>query len=50
MIARLDLAAINQVRDALPRFTHPPLGHLHHLNPDQQRAQWLNEISMSLAD
>jgi predicted N-acetyltransferase YhbS len=50
MIARLDLEAINQVRDALPRFTHPPLGHLHHLNPDQQRAQWLNEISKSLAD
>jgi ribosomal protein S18 acetylase RimI-like enzyme len=50
MIARVDLAAINQLRDALPRFTHPPLGHLHRLNPDQHRAQWLNEISKSLAD
>lgn len=50
MIARVDLAAINQLRDALPRFTHPPLCHLHHLNPDQQRAHWLSEISKSLAD
>jgi ribosomal protein S18 acetylase RimI-like enzyme len=50
MIARVDLAAINQLRDALPRFAHPPLSHLHHLNPDQHRAQWLNEISKSLAD
>jgi Acetyltransferase (GNAT) family. len=50
MIARVDLAAINQLRDALPQFAHPPLCHLHHLNPDQHRAQWLNEISKSLAD
>src|SRR4030095_13143244 len=50
MIAQVDLAAINQLRDALPRFTHPPLGHLHHLNPDQHRAHWLNEIGKSLAD
>jgi predicted N-acetyltransferase YhbS len=50
MIAQVYLAAINQLRDALPRFTHPPLGHLHHLNPDQHRAHWLNEISKSLAD
>jgi len=50
MIARVDLAAINQLRDALPRFAHPPLGHLHHLNPDQQRTHWLNEISKNLAD
>ena len=50
MIERVSLAAINQLRDALPRFTHPPLGHLHHLNPDQKRTHWLNEISKSLAD
>jgi ribosomal protein S18 acetylase RimI-like enzyme len=50
MIARVYLAAINQLRDALPRFAHPPLCHLHHLNSDQRRAYWLNEISKSLAD
>jgi GNAT superfamily N-acetyltransferase len=50
MIARVDLVAIDQLRDALPRFTHPPLGQLHHLSPDQHRAHWLNEISKSLAD
>lgn len=50
MIARVDLAAINQLRDALPQFAHPPLCHLHYLNSDQRRAYWLNEISQSLGD
>jgi ribosomal protein S18 acetylase RimI-like enzyme len=50
MIAQLDLAAINDLRDALPRFAHPPLAHLHHLSPDQRRAYWLDDISQSLAD
>ena len=50
MIARVDLAAINQLRDTLPQFAHPPLCHLHHLNSDQRRHYWLNQISQSLAD
>ncbi|SRR6266480_951579 len=50
MIARLDSAAINDLRDALQRFAHPPLAHLDHLNPDQRRAYWLDEISQNLAD
>ena len=50
MIARLDLAAIHDLREALPRFTHVPLAHLHHLNPEQRRAYWLDEISQSLAN
>ena len=49
MIARLDLAAIDDLRETLPRFAHVPLAHLHHLNSDQRRAYWLDEISQSLA-
>src|SRR6476646_5758448 len=50
MIARLDLPAINDLREALPRFTHVPLAHLHHLNSEQRRAYWLDEITRSLAN
>ena len=50
MIARLDSTAINDLREALPRFTHLPLAHLPHLSPDQRRAYWLDEIRQSLAD
>ena len=50
MIARLDLTAINDLHEALPRLAHVPLAHLHHLNSDQRRAYWLDEISQSLAD
>jgi dTDP-4-amino-4,6-dideoxy-D-galactose acyltransferase len=50
MIARLGLDAIDELREALPRFTHPPLAHLPHLNPDVRRAYWLKEIRQSLAD
>jgi ribosomal protein S18 acetylase RimI-like enzyme len=50
MIARLDLAAINDLRQALPRFAHVPLAHLHHLKPDQRLAYWFDEIRECLAD
>jgi ribosomal protein S18 acetylase RimI-like enzyme len=50
MIARLDLAAINDFREALPQFAHIPLAHLHHLTSDRRVVWWLNEISQSLAD
>ena len=49
MIARLDLAAISDLREALPRLAHIPLAHLHHLKPNQRLAYWLDEISESLA-
>jgi len=49
MIARLDLAAIHDLRLALPRFARIPLSHLHHLNSEQRRAYWFDEISQSLA-
>jgi ribosomal protein S18 acetylase RimI-like enzyme len=49
MITRLDLRAINDLRDSLPRFARVPLPHLHHLNPDQRLACWLDEIRDSFA-
>ena len=50
MIARLDLAAIHDLREALPRFARVPLAHLHPLNPEQRQAFWLDEITQSLAN
>ena len=50
MIVRLDSAAINEVREALPRLVHVPLAHLHHLKSDQRLTYWLDEITQSLAD
>jgi ribosomal protein S18 acetylase RimI-like enzyme len=50
MIARLDLTAINDFREALPQFAHIPLAYLHHLTSDQRLVWWLDEISQSLAD
>jgi ribosomal protein S18 acetylase RimI-like enzyme len=50
MIARLDLAAIDDVKNVLPRFTHRPLAHLSYLKRDQVEAYWLDEIARDLAD
>jgi GNAT superfamily N-acetyltransferase len=50
MIARLGLAAINDLREALPRLTHVPLAHLPQLDIEQRRVYCLNEITESLAD
>jgi dTDP-4-amino-4,6-dideoxy-D-galactose acyltransferase len=50
MIARLDLAALDNLKEALPRFTHKPLAHLSYLEPDQVEAYWLDEIARDLAD
>jgi hypothetical protein len=49
MIARLDLATIHGLREALPTLTHVPLAHLHDLSSDQRMAYWIDEISQSLA-
>jgi len=49
MITRLDLATIHGLREALPRFTHVPLAHLHDLSSNQRLAYWIDEISQSLA-
>ncbi len=49
MIARFDLAAIDDLKEALPRFAHKPLAHLSYLNRDQIEAYWLDEIARDLA-
>jgi len=50
MIAQLDLAAIDDLREALPRFAHKPLTHLSYLKRGQVEAYWLDEIARDLAD
>src|SRR5215469_15848810 len=50
MIARFDLAAIDKLRKALPRFTHKPLPHLSYLKPDQIEEYWLDEIAQELTN
>jgi ribosomal protein S18 acetylase RimI-like enzyme len=48
MIARFDLTAIDQLKEALPRFTHKPLPHLSYLRPDQVEGYWLDDIAQEL--
>jgi dTDP-4-amino-4,6-dideoxy-D-galactose acyltransferase len=50
MIARLDLAAIDDLKETLPRFAHKPLAHLPYLKRDQVEAYWLDDIARELAD
>jgi RimJ/RimL family protein N-acetyltransferase len=50
MIARLDLAAIDELKHSLSRFAYGPLAHLHHLRRDQVEAYWLDEITGDLQD
>ena len=50
MIARFDLAAIDDLREALPRFRQRPLAHLRHATADQINAWWLDEIRRDVAD
>jgi GNAT superfamily N-acetyltransferase len=50
MIARLDLASIDELKEALPRFTHKPLPHLSYLKRDQIEGYWLDDIARGLAE
>src|SRR3954465_13527015 len=50
MIAPLDVTAINDLREALPRATHFPLAHLPDLSFEQRLTYWLDEISQNLAE
>jgi dTDP-4-amino-4,6-dideoxy-D-galactose acyltransferase len=50
MIARFDLAAMEDLKQALPRFAHKPLAHLPYLKRDQVEAYWLEEIARDVAD
>src|SRR5262245_21823386 len=48
MIARFDLTAIDELKEALPRFTHKPLPHLSYLKPAQIEAYWFEDIAQEL--
>jgi ribosomal protein S18 acetylase RimI-like enzyme len=50
MIARFDRTAIDELKKALPRFTHKPLPHLSYLKPNQIEGFWLDEIAQELAN
>ena len=49
MIAPFDLAAMDDLKEAVPRFAHKPLAHLSYLKRDQVEAYWLEEIARDLA-
>ncbi len=50
MIARLDLASIDELKEALPHFTHKPLPHLSYLKRDQIEGYWLDDIARGLGE
>lgn len=49
MIARLDLQAIDHLRETLPQFAEVPLAHLQRVSPNRRRDYWLDQIRQSLA-
>ena len=50
MIARFDLTAIDELKEALQRFTHKPLPHLSYLKSDQIEGYWLDDIAQALTN
>jgi GNAT superfamily N-acetyltransferase len=50
MIVRLDPAAMNELKEALPRFAHKPLSHLSYLRPEQVEGYWLDDIAQELTN
>src|SRR5215216_6192172 len=48
MIARFDLTAVDELKEALPHFTHKPLPHLPYLKRDQIEGYWLDDIAQEL--
>jgi len=50
MIARFDVTAIDEFKEALPRFTHKPLPHLSYLKRDQIDGYWLDDIAQDLTN
>ena len=49
MTERVNLAALDELKEALPSFTPKPLAHLSYLKHDQLEAYWLDEITQDLA-
>lgn len=50
MIARFDLTAIDELKEALPRFTDKALPHLSYLKRDQIEGYWLDDIAQELTN
>jgi len=50
MIARFDLTAIDELKEALPRFAHKPLSHLSYLRPEQVEGYLLDDIAQELTN
>jgi hypothetical protein len=50
MIARLDLTAIDELKEALPGFTQNALPHLSYLKRDQIEGYWLDDIAQELTN
>ena len=50
MIAPFDLAAMDELKEALPRFAHKPLSHLSYLRPEQVEGYWLDDIAQELTN
>jgi hypothetical protein len=48
IIARLDLAAIDELKEALPHFSYRPLPHLAYLKREQVEGYWLDDIAQEL--
>jgi hypothetical protein len=48
MIVRLDPAAMDELKEALPRFAHKPVSHLSYLRPEQVEGYWLDDIAQEL--
>ena len=49
-VAELDFAALEDLKESLPRLGHKPLAHLPYLRAGQVEAYWLDEIAQDLAD
>jgi len=49
-VAELDFAALEDLKESLPRLAHKPLAHLPYLRAGQVEAYWLDEIAQDLAD
>ena len=50
MIVRLDPAAMDELKEALPRFAHKPLSHLSYLRTEQVEGYWLDDIAQELTN
>lgn len=49
-VAELDFAALEDLKESLPRLAYKPLAHLSYLKSGHVDAYWLDEIAQDLAD